>query len=47
MELAPHSTLSPDDLRLWFQPCLTRAEMPHHITIEPIAMLGTGKKRRL
>jgi acyl-CoA synthetase (AMP-forming)/AMP-acid ligase II len=43
VELKPDSTLLPDTLKVWLQPRLTRAEMPHHITITTIRTLNSGK----
>ena len=45
IELRPGSTASPDDLQAWLRPRLSRAEMPHQMTIAPLVLLETGKRR--
>lgn len=46
VELRPDSTLLPDALKAWLKTRLTRAEMPHHITITTISTLNSGKIAR-
>ncbi len=46
VELVPHSTLIPEEIKSWLRSRLSRAEMPHHISIEPVNTLETGKKAR-
>ncbi|MBR4218193.1 MAG: AMP-binding protein, partial [Bacteroidales bacterium] len=46
VELAPDSTLTSNTLKTWLYPRLTRAEMPHEITIHTIHTLDTGKIAR-
>ena len=46
VELIPDSSLTPDGLKSWLHSRLSRAEIPHHISIQPINMLETGKKAR-
>lgn len=46
VELSPGSTLTPDTLKEWLCPRLSRSEMPHQITIKPIPVLETGKLAR-
>ncbi|MBR5639256.1 MAG: acyl--CoA ligase [Muribaculaceae bacterium] len=46
VELTTDSVLTPEDLKTWLRPRLSRAEMPHDITINTINILGTGKIRR-
>ena len=44
VELAPHSTLTTEEIKSWLRSRLSHAEMPHHISIEPINTLETGKR---
>lgn len=46
VELTPDSTLTTDSIKTWLRPRLTRAEMPHDITINTISTLDSGKIRR-
>ena len=46
VELTPHSTISPDEIRTWLHSRLSRAEMPHQILIQPINISETGKMVR-
>ena len=46
VELMPHSTISPDEIRTWLNSRLSRAEMPHQIFIQPISISETGKTLR-
>ena len=46
VELVPHSTLTTDEILSWLRPRLSRAEMPHHISIQPINISETGKRTR-
>lgn len=46
VELTTDSTLSTDAIKAWLHPRLTRAEMPHLITITTISTLKTGKIAR-
>ena len=46
IELRKDSTLSSEDVRQWLAPHISRAEMPHLISIQPINILDTGKKIR-
>ena len=43
IELCKDCKLSPEDIRQWLAPRISRAEMPHEITFGPIEMLSTGK----
>ena len=46
VELTPHSSISPDEIRTWLHSRLSRAEMPHQIFIQPINISDTGKTVR-
>ena len=46
VELKPDSTLTALNLKESLRPHLSRAEMPHYITIETITTLATGKLKR-
>jgi acyl-CoA synthetase (AMP-forming)/AMP-acid ligase II len=46
VELIPDSSLTPDELKSWLYSRLSRAEMPHFISIQPINISETGKKTR-
>jgi len=46
VELRPDSTLTSETIKEKLRHRLSRAEMPHHITIEPISTLATGKLKR-
>ena len=46
VELKQNTTFSPDDLKTWLHPQLSRAEMPHDITINTINTIETGKIAR-
>ena len=46
VELIPDSSLTPDELKSWLHSRLSRAEMPHLISIPPIHASETGKKAR-
>lgn len=46
IELSSASTLTPDDIRSWLQSRLSRAEMPHQVTVGSIPVLETGKIAR-
>lgn len=46
VELTPDSTLTPEDILSWLHTRLSRAEIPHHILIQPINLSETGKKTR-
>ena len=46
VELIPNSSLTPDEIKSWLRSRLTRAEMPHQISIETIKTLETGKTAR-
>ena len=46
VELIPHSSIGPDELKLWLSSRLSRAEMPHLISFQPIIVSETGKKVR-
>ena len=43
IELCKDCKLSPEDIRQWLAPRISRAEMPHEILFGPIEMLSTGK----
>ena len=43
IELRKDSVLSPEDVRQWLAPRISRAEMPHEIIFGPIETLSTGK----
>ena len=43
IELCKDCKLSPEDIRQWLAPRISRAEMPHEITFGPIETLSTGK----
>ena len=45
VELIPDSSLSTDELKSWLHSRLSRTEMPHQISIEPIQLFETGKRR--
>ena len=45
IELCKDCSMTPDDIRLWLSPRISRAEMPHEITFGPIDTLSTGKVR--
>ena len=44
VELIPDSSLTPDEVKSWLCSRLSRAEMPHLISIQPIHISETGKK---
>jgi acyl-CoA synthetase (AMP-forming)/AMP-acid ligase II len=46
VELKPDSTLTAETLKEILRPQLSRAEMPHHITITPISLKNSGKIAR-
>lgn len=46
VELSPDSTLTADAMKTWLHSRLTRAEMPHDITISTISTLNSGKIAR-
>ena len=46
VELKPDTTFTADNLKNWLRPQLSRAEMPHDITIGTIGTIGTGKTAR-
>ena len=46
VELIPHSSIGPDELKSWLSSRLSRAEMPHLISFQPIIVSETGKKVR-
>ncbi|MBR5674198.1 MAG: AMP-binding protein [Muribaculaceae bacterium] len=46
VELIQDSSLTPDGLKSWLHSRLSRAEMPHLISIQPIHTSETGKKTR-
>lgn len=46
VELKPDSTLTPEGIKDWLHSRLSRAEMPHHITIEGITTSAIGKLKR-
>ncbi|MBR5118573.1 MAG: AMP-binding protein [Muribaculaceae bacterium] len=46
VELTPDSTLTANTLKAWLHTRLTRAEMPHDITINTISTLDSGKIAR-
>ena len=46
VELIPNSSFTPDELKLWLCSRLSRAEIPHLISIQPIHISETGKKTR-
>ena len=46
VELTADSCLTPDELRTWLCTRLSRAEMPHFISIQSISILETGKISR-
>lgn len=43
IELRNDCSLSPEDIRQWLAPRISRAEMPHEIFFGPIETLSTGK----
>ena len=46
VELKPGSTLTPDEIKQWLRPRLSRTEIPHQISITPINLTDTGKPQR-
>ena len=46
IELISESSLTPDEIKSWLHSRLSRAEMPHQISIQPINVLETGKVAR-
>ena len=46
IELIPGSALTLDELQSWLHSRISRAEMPHHISIGPISISETGKMTR-
>ena len=46
VELIPDSSLTADELKSWLHSRLSRAEMPHLISIQPVHVCETGKKAR-
>ena len=46
VELNPGSSLTPEEIKSWLRPRLSRAEMPHQVSIQPIKLLETGKMVR-
>ena len=46
IELVPNSSLTAENIKAWLRPRLSRAEMPHQISIRNINVLETGKLRR-
>jgi len=46
VELKPGSSSSVDEIAEWLRPRLSRAEMPHNISIQSINILDTGKISR-
>ena len=40
------SALTPEALKDWLRPRLSRSERPHQITVKPITVLETGKLAR-
>lgn len=46
VELKPESSLTPEEIKDWLHSRLSRAEMPHRITIESITTSATGKLKR-
>ena len=47
VELKPDSTLTSETLKEILRPQLSRAEMPHHITITAISLKNSGKIARM
>ena len=46
VKLIPGSSLTADELKSWLHSRLSRAEIPHLISIQPIHATETGKKAR-
>lgn len=46
VEIAPYSSLTSEDIKSWLRTRLSRAEIPHKISIQSINVLETGKLRR-
>lgn len=46
VELMPDSDATADDIKAWIRPQLSRAELPHHITLRQVKVTDTGKIRR-
>ena len=46
IELIPGADLTPDQFKTWLRPQLSRAELPHQISVAPINLLETGKRTR-
>ncbi|MBR5102148.1 MAG: AMP-binding protein [Muribaculaceae bacterium] len=46
VELKSNSTIMPDEIKEWLRPRLSRAEMPHEISITTINLSETGKPLR-
>ena len=46
VELKAGSALTPEVLKDWLRPRLSRSERPHQITVKPITVLETGKLAR-
>ena len=46
VELRPDSTSTSGEIKEWLRPRLSRAEMPHDISITPISFTETGKTKR-
>lgn len=43
IELKTNALIDENDLKVWLKSRLSRAEMPHHFSFEPIKILSTGK----
>ena len=43
IELKTNVQIDENDLKIWLKLKLSRAEMPHHFSFEPIKILSTGK----
>lgn len=46
VELIPNSSTTVDDLKTWLRPRLSRAEMPHLFSFQPVTISATGKNVR-
>ena len=46
VELIPNSSTTIDDLKTWLRPRLSRAEMPHLFSLQPVTISATGKNVR-
>ena len=47
VELVANAVATPDSIKRWLVPRISRAEMPHRILLQTIPLLSTGKRKAI